>query len=350
MKRRSPPLPIEKLSDATWDRIERKVFDELSEGTSASPEVTSKPLSKRSPRVIVWAAAALALLGVAATLLRSPDDEALGATRMVTAQGDAETLVGDASLRLGPETAFTVVGGERSGRVVVIERGRIDFAVPPRRQRPPFVVQAGDVRVEVVGTQFVVERHGDAVSVEVREGTVRVVARGHATMLTAGTRFELGSAAGTHARTQEVESEKVGTVGTEGYEGPEERASKRSRRARSSHSVRDATSEAVTVAPSRAAPSRGDAASTDSRLDASQRFERASRLERGDQDEAIAIYRSIAAEGGPWAANARFAAGRLELERGRPAAARRWLEEYLGRHPDGPNAEDARALLRQMQR
>jgi TolA-binding protein len=76
-----------------------------------------------------------------------------------------------------------------------------------------------------------------------------------------------------------------------------------------------------------------------------ERYEAAARLEGRDPERALAGYRQLAAEGGPWAANALYAEARLELELGRTARARRLLRRYLDRFPDGLNAEDARSLL-----
>jgi hypothetical protein len=75
------------------------------------------------------------------------------------------------------------------------------------------------------------------------------------------------------------------------------------------------------------------------------RYEAASLLEASDPDGAVARYLDLAGEGGVWGANALFAAGRLQLERGRRDAARALLQRYLVRFPTGPNAEEARSLL-----
>jgi hypothetical protein len=75
------------------------------------------------------------------------------------------------------------------------------------------------------------------------------------------------------------------------------------------------------------------------------RYEQAAALEARDADGALAVYSALAGENGPWAANATYAAARLESERGRRAEARALAEAYLRRWQDGPNAADARALL-----
>ena len=59
----------------------------------------------------------------------------------------------------------------------------------------------------------------------------------------------------------------------------------------------------------------------------------------------MTAYRTLAAGPGPWAANARYAAARLALDRGDRATARELATSYLARFPRGGNAADARALL-----
>jgi TolA-binding protein len=71
-------------------------------------------------------------------------------------------------------------------------------------------------------------------------------------------------------------------------------------------------------------------------------------MEASNPDRAIAIYAKLAAGSGPWAANALYAAGRLQADRGRRGDATRLLNEYLTRYPSGANARDARDLLDKM--
>jgi TolA-binding protein len=59
----------------------------------------------------------------------------------------------------------------------------------------------------------------------------------------------------------------------------------------------------------------------------------------------LRIYRGLAAEQGAWAANALYAMGRLEMDRGHVRTARQLLQRYIDQHPNGANAADARALI-----
>jgi outer membrane protein assembly factor BamD (BamD/ComL family) len=74
-------------------------------------------------------------------------------------------------------------------------------------------------------------------------------------------------------------------------------------------------------------------------------FEQAALLERSDPAQASKLYGSLESQGDSWAQNALYAQGRLEATRGNRAEARRLLERYLERFPNGSNAEDARAVL-----
>src|SRR5262249_51861580 len=77
-------------------------------------------------------------------------------------------------------------------------------------------------------------------------------------------------------------------------------------------------------------------------------YEQAARLEGRAPEQAIAIYRALAAGDDAWAANALYAYGRLEADRHHRAEARQLLGEYLARFPQGVNVRDARHLLEKL--
>jgi hypothetical protein len=198
------------------------------------------------------------------------------------------------------------------------------FEVAPRNGRPPFEVLAGEVTVRVIGTRFEVQRSGDHARVAVIEGHVEIVARGRRVDVRAGETWS--------------------------SDGDWEAA------------VRgQATSDAVAAAPSvldgrpwEGSPSADGTAAEEktrsrsrqrSRLDDRARYEQAAALEPTDAPQALKQYRKLAESGGKWSGPALFAAGRLALELGDKAAARKLLDRYLRRHPNGGNAADARALL-----
>jgi hypothetical protein len=76
------------------------------------------------------------------------------------------------------------------------------------------------------------------------------------------------------------------------------------------------------------------------------RFQTARRQEASDPTAALRAYQELARGDGDSAANALFAAARLEAQRGQAARARELLEAYQRRFPTGSNIEDARSLLR----
>jgi hypothetical protein len=73
-------------------------------------------------------------------------------------------------------------------------------------------------------------------------------------------------------------------------------------------------------------------------------FERAASLESADAPLALALYLSLASGEDAWAANALYAAARLEIDRGLREAGAEHLQEYMARFPRGENAVDVRGL------
>jgi hypothetical protein len=237
-------------------------------------------------------------------------------TRITSEAGVVDTNAGDAHVRLDPHTSLVVVGDDARGFVVMLEHGRARFVVPPRGSRPRFVVQAGEVRVEVVGTELVVSRHEAHVDVGVTHGVVRIVQAGRSTTVAAGQRWSSTETASV--------SESVSASAS----------------ASDSESASESASDSESTSASESAAESASASTSAQSL-----FERASALEATDPAAAAALYRRVSRARGPWAANALYAHGRLEAERGRHDRAATLAREYLRRFPRGSNAEDARALL-----
>lgn len=103
--------------------------------------------------------------------------------RATLASGDAVHL--DAGSAIADDSD----GGMRSVRLLA---GAAFFDVAPGQSR--FLVSAGDVTVEVVGTAFEVAEFGDALSVGVVEGRVAVRAGSTAVELGPGERLRVGAA------------------------------------------------------------------------------------------------------------------------------------------------------------
>ncbi|MPY75509.1 MAG: DUF4880 domain-containing protein [Alphaproteobacteria bacterium] len=112
-------------------------------------------------------AACLALVVMPALMLRMQADY-----RTTTAELRSIRLADGSTVRLGADSAIavTLAHGERGVRLL---KGEAVFEVTADPDRP-FRVAAGEVETTVVGTAFEVRMNGEAVSVAVREGQVRV--------------------------------------------------------------------------------------------------------------------------------------------------------------------------------
>ena len=214
-------------------------------------------------------------------------------------------------MRVEPDSALVLLDDRQGGALVVIERGSARFAVPKRKARPPFVIRAGDTRIEVVGTRFRVERIGDGARVETYEGTVRVWSGGKPILLHRGQHFEPAPAAA-------------------------------------------ATAAEPARAPAAAEPApRAQAATAPApRADGPrQRFEQAASLERADPEQALQIYRNLA--GRTRARGPRTRSTPRAASSSNAAAVRARSGSCAATsiaHPSGVNASDARALIDQLDR
>jgi hypothetical protein len=306
-------LDVPPLSDLGRQRIRQAVFDRLDREVVAPPAPPARRRTALLVAVGVAAAAALALLVVRDRGGDRPVARAPYPSRITTGESPTQVAVGDARITAGPHAALTVTESGDAGVQVLIERGAIEFAVAPRGERPPFVVLAADVRVEVVGTVFTVARDGDDVTVSVARGVVRVTRGGEEARVVAGTAWPVEPEA---AAPTEQEEELT-------FDPEPARAARAKRKPHESPRVDEAPAPPT----------------------ARERYDTAVAAEKTRPEEAIATYRALAAEGGEWADNALFAEARLELDLGRRDAARRSLGAYLRRYPRGANAGLARTLL-----
>jgi hypothetical protein len=305
---------VEPLSETRWSRIERDLFERVADGQTAAG--ASMVRADAGPRwrmadALVLAGAAAAIGGGAAwhSLARTPRSALVTPSFITTDAAGSHVSVGEATLDVAPRSVVAVGGDDEHGVTVMLEHGRVECEVPPRRGRPPFSVQAGDVVVRVVGTHFAVARTEADVAVDVQRGVV-----------------EVASDAG-----------RVDVHAGESWPSrPPVAASAPPPRAPAPASASSAPP--VVPAPVASAPAPSPR----------ELYESASALEASRPDLAVARYRDLAASGGPWGMNALFAEGRLEADRGRAAEARRILQDYLARYPGGPNADDARQVLERL--
>ena len=308
-------LEIEQLAEARWSRIERGLFDRVAAGEGAPVS----RVSERAPHGPRWPmAAALVLAGALAAIGGAAGWRTWGSprttsdpSRVATGTTGSHVRVGEATLDIDPESIVSVAGDDAHGIVVHLQRGRVECEVPPRDGRPPFEVEAGDVIVRVVGTHFAVKRTLSDVDVHVDHGVVQVT-RG---------------------------DDRVDVHPGESW----------SEAARSAPITPSSSAPAVASVPMPAASAPISSAAPTASPSPRDAYEMASRIEANNPDGAIAIYRNLAAKGGPWGMNALYAEGRLEADRGRKDEARRVLADYLSRYPSGPNAGDSRSLLETLQ-
>jgi len=304
-------LDIEPLGEQRWSRIERDLFERVAEAEAraepAVERVASAPRWRMATALVLAGAVAAVGGAVAWRSLSTPARVvAVVPSRITTAAAGSSVNVGEATLDLAPQSTVFVSGDDAQGVTVALDRGRVECEVPPRKGRPPFSVDAGDVIVRVVGTHFAVTRSDTDVKVDVERGVVQVV--------TAGRQIDVH--AGEHWPTESVVS---------------------------AASARPPPSPEPAAVPSATTPSSATPPPSPREL-----YESASRLEASRPDLAVSMYRDLASRGGPWGMNALFAQGRLELDRGHAGEARRLLESYLARYPSGPNADDARQLLERL--
>lgn len=146
-------------------------------GPLGSQRLDRVPLPRHSPPTRVWMALAGCLLvavAIAITLRVVGVEPSRPTVRIATAVGSQRHVVLADGSRLVVNTDSALRAAvNRTDRTVWLDRGEAYFEVA-HDARHPFVIQAGDHRVTVLGTRFSVRRDGDAVRVTVLEGRVRV--------------------------------------------------------------------------------------------------------------------------------------------------------------------------------
>lgn len=152
---------------AAWSRADRLA------ALSPPATVVLKPRRFALSRVMMGGIAATLFAMITAAVVLYPRMGA-GPETYQTAIGGRETvpLADGSRLELNTDTRLVAdLSGE--ARVVVIEKGEAFFDVAHDEARP-FIVEAGDKRVTVLGTKFTVKREGGEVEVIVAEGKVRI--------------------------------------------------------------------------------------------------------------------------------------------------------------------------------
>jgi hypothetical protein len=333
------------------------------------------PGSKR--RVLAFALAGAALTGAVFGVREWRHVEAPAATRtaeVTTTTSGSHIDIAGAALDVAPQSAVSVGGRPDGAVVVVLQRGSVTCEVAPRTARAPFVVEAGQTRVTVIGTRFTVQRVGDHATVSVAHGLVEVADTDMTQLVHAGERFRPGervapepvAAAAPVAAPPPAASPPASAPVAERAPAVVAEAAVRAphrRRVAIAPSDVAARPEAPAAAPElppvapaepaasapapgvEAAPPAVEAEGSAPRRSVQVLFELAAQLELRDPAAALRIYGELSNGQDGWAASALFASAHLEAERGQTARARELSEAYLRRFPRGPNADDARSLL-----
>jgi hypothetical protein len=354
---------VEPLAEPRWARIRNAVYERIATDADATGPVAARrspPLREgasstvHAPAWRVWTAAAAVVIAVTMASLAYRSVTARGGrladpSRIATGDAASHVVLDGLTLDVAAESAVVVSGDATRGILVVLDRGSVTLDVEPRAARAGFVVQAGEVRVRVVGTRFGVSRWMDRASVEVERGIVEVDASGRTVQVHAGETWRSADSVGVvgapsvSASVTAVAAMAPSPRTPVDATPPEHVEHARVRRHASEAPVGASrtTDKAAASAPDPAAARPMPPQQPSSQ----QLYETAAQLEVSDPPRAIALYRQVVARGDSWLADALFAQGRLEAERGAQAQARATLTEYLARFPRGSNADDARLLL-----
>lgn len=298
------PPEMEELSELGWKRIEQSIFQ--SERLEASPPLPGNiSSSSAGQRGRLWVAGGLTLAAVAVIALlvlpslQAPTEETVAGSqrsRIETQSSPSEVYLGAAAIEVSPQSAIWI---DRlvDDISVTVDEGGMRVRVESANEASPMQVHAGDVRIEVMSTDFSVYRQANRVDVEVLAGSLTLFARGKRITLEAGDVWPVPTTAAPKPTIKE----------------PLQRSQ---------------------------AQKKKDPASSPRSL-----FQQGTELEASAPEAALALYKQVARGTGAWAANALFAQGRLHHARGEQPLAKATLTRYLQRFPEGPNAADAKALL-----
>jgi hypothetical protein len=354
-------VEVEPLTTQRWAKIERSLSSRLElEARGIERADARQPLRNRSVSrwLAVALAASLATVLVLAFNGSKVPQHSEHPSRITTGPTPSHLVFPGLTLDVEAQSAV-VVGAETSqGLLVVLDRGSISCQVAPRADNAPMVVQAGAVRVRVVGTRFRVVREGEAAAVDVAEGIVEVTLAGQSWRVLAGQRWpavaaesrEPAAIAPKDPGSQVAFDSPANPPGAAAPGVPKPTSGKPSPRSRPGSESPNALDIAKSPTPTPAgSESPASGASVSHTPPGPQSvFEQATALERSDPGRAAQLYRSLEAGNDTWAQNALYAHGRLAAAHGNTKEARRLLERYLKRFPEGSNAHDARAVLQRL--
>ncbi|HEX5063687.1 MAG TPA: FecR family protein [Kofleriaceae bacterium] len=193
-------VPVEPLDEERLTNIERKLVVQVS-------EMSQRP--HRAPRrgfAYAGFAMAVAIAGfVGWKLHRDPVVEPAKPEQLAMKAGALD--LGDAQIT-GSDFDITRTAALT---MVVMHPGKLDLHVEHKPGRV-FVVQAGDVEIEDIGTRFTVDYDGKNVDVRVTEGEVKVKRAGKELRVTAGNAWTLEIGPITIAQLTAQQAQTVGAT------------------------------------------------------------------------------------------------------------------------------------------
>ncbi len=180
---------VEPLGDARWARIEANLMERLDELPTAPRAVaTVRPLRRTWP---LAAAATFALSAAAAVAVHVARPSLHASTsRVVTESSPSHMTFGENAIDVSPESGI-LLAEEEHATVLTLERGEVSLHVAPREKDRPFLIEAGDVHVRIVGTELTVKRAGIGATVFVQHGVVEVREHGELATVRTGERWPL---------------------------------------------------------------------------------------------------------------------------------------------------------------
>jgi len=393
---------VEPLSPQAWARVHSAVVDDLDHRRAAGMAPIDAPrprtVGRRVAMVGVVAAAVAVAVLAGRQWLTAPGSETW---HVVTADESSLIELEDAEIRVAAHSSVKVEVEPAGEAKVDLERGAVECNVEPRAGRRRFSVRAGDVVVSVVGTRFTVARRDSGVHVAVARGVVLVRADGASYRVGAGEAWPAAVARASDApeeptlpedaavRDNTARSDRAGSTGvgqpdvgqrpndSESERGPVEPA-RPPRVDDPERPPQPALARGKTPTPPvSSGNASGDEASGElvtedsgegstsvstkrkprerkhrKRLTPAQQrklFARAQKLSARDPKGALALFHRVAQGDGTWAALALYAEADLALQGGQLARAKSLLRAYLRRFPRGPNADDARRNLEQIE-
>ncbi|MEM9193680.1 MAG: FecR family protein [Myxococcota bacterium] len=338
--------------------IEETELDEVFHRVEASLQPRPRKTRRFGMGFAIAGAIAMGALGAYALVPGSDDpqvsDAAPGPLRWADGPvfeglGDAReaTLSDRSQISVQPGTELRVVANAAEAFGLALEKGHVEIEVQPQGPRL-WSVDAGDARVEVLGTQFSVTRDGDRIAVRVERGLVSVRWRDETELLGPGQQWERPYGDRTAARAPEMEpsNEREETPPDEAHpEGApsDEATTPRWRTLAARGDYNDAYA---------AVQRRGFLRSVTAAPDVETLFALAdtARLSGHPADAREPLRRIIEHhQNDRRAAVAAFTLGRLELESfGRREESRRWFERALGLGLQGSLREAAQQRLREL--